>query len=72
MADICKCSPAFPSVAMRGDREQCLQAGCIDYIAKPILIPELTRVLKLNNNLAKHISNDEEHGDEHKNKRQRV
>jgi CheY-like chemotaxis protein len=30
---------------MRGDREQCLQAGCKDYIAKPILIPELSRVL---------------------------
>ncbi|KAJ2960527.1 hypothetical protein NQZ79_g4108 [Umbelopsis isabellina] len=59
---------AMTANAMRGDREQCLQAGCTDYIAKPILIPELTRVLQLNNNSAKHINND----DEHKNKRQRL
>lgn len=31
---------------MRGDKEQCLQAGCKDYIAKPILISELIRVLR--------------------------
>lgn len=43
-------------IAMRGDREQCLQAGCKDYIAKPILIPELSRVLE---SCSSHLADEE-------------
>jgi CheY-like chemotaxis protein len=42
---------------MRGDKEQCLQAGCKDYIAKPILIPELSRVLE---SCSSHLADEEE------------
>lgn len=30
---------------MRGDKDMCLEAGCDDYIAKPILIEELVNTL---------------------------
>ncbi|KAI9287644.1 hypothetical protein BC943DRAFT_358163 [Umbelopsis sp. AD052] len=47
---------AMTANAMRGDKEQCLQAGCKDYIAKPILIPELSRVLE---SCSKHSTDEE-------------
>jgi CheY-like chemotaxis protein len=53
---------------MRGDKEQCLQAGCKDYIAKPILIPELARVLVSS---TKKVVDEQQHSD-HISKRRRV
>jgi DNA-binding response OmpR family regulator len=32
--------------AMQGDKDHCLEAGCDDYIAKPILVPELINALQ--------------------------
>lgn len=37
---------AVTAHATQGDRERCLQAGMDDYIAKPILLDELARVLE--------------------------
>ncbi|RUS16711.1 hypothetical protein BC937DRAFT_90888 [Endogone sp. FLAS-F59071] len=36
---------AMTANAMRGDKDMCLEAGCDDYIAKPILIDELVNCL---------------------------
>ena len=32
--------------AMHGDKDECLKAGCDDYVAKPILVAELVNALK--------------------------
>ena len=36
---------ALTANALKGDREKCIAAGCDDYLAKPMEIPELLRVL---------------------------
>lgn len=43
---------ALTALAMAGDREKALEAGCIDYVSKPFRVMELLEVLKrhLNSN----------------------
>ena len=36
---------AMTAYAMAGDRDRCLEAGCDDYLAKPITIADLLRLL---------------------------
>ena len=36
---------ATTAYAMSGDREKALQAGCVDYLPKPIKVEEMTAML---------------------------
>lgn len=45
---------ALTALAMKGDREKALEAGCADYVTKPFVIKELVGIL------AKHLKQKEE------------
>jgi two-component system, cell cycle response regulator DivK len=42
---------ALTAYAMVGDRDQCMAAGCDDYIAKPLPIPQFVRMIEHYNEL---------------------
>jgi len=48
---------ATTAYAMTGDREKAIQSGCIDYIAKPIRLEEIIRMLN------KYLQGNKTHGD---------
>ncbi|MCA9957246.1 MAG: response regulator, partial [Anaerolineales bacterium] len=45
---------AVTANALQGDRERCLQAGMIDYVSKPIHMPELSAAIKKCPRMASH------------------
>lgn len=48
---------AVTAYAMVGDRERCLEAGCNDYLAKPLPIPRLLEIID-QYDPAKHATSD--------------
>jgi len=48
---------AMTAYAMAGDRTRCIEAGCNDYLAKPIVIADLLRLLNHYSEQSEQVSN---------------
>lgn len=47
---------AVTAYAMIGDRERCMDAGCDDYLAKPLPVPKLVEIIKRYDPLERHAA----------------